>query len=367
MTVMGVCRKGEGMMPFFKVFGFGPRIRIRAVILILAAGSLCGGCAARKTVVRPPEARPLFLSDLCREEGIQLDWDSVSQVITLTRAGRKAKILPGSPAVYVDGRKAVLDGPVVRQDGRIRLPPDFPGKILPVFREKEKQIATLYKNILLDPGHGGKDPGAVGRSGLFEKDVVLDICRRLKTNLEAMGLNVMMTREGDRFVSLDERAAMAGRIGADLFISVHANSERGHSAKGFEVFYLRPVPEDMVHYTYLNRENRAALTRYAFEHDNPVLEDIVFDLLYDHKQAESQKLAGIISRRTSAELQTGNRGIEGAGFRVLKNTLIPAVLVEVGFISNRGEEDLLKTGSYRQRIADGLTQSLADYFQEQTP
>ncbi len=215
--------------------------------------------------------------------------------------------------------------------------------------------------IVIDPGHGGKDPGARGITGLQEKDVVLDIAKRLKQILQDKGLKVMMTRETDDFISLQQRTEIVSQSKADLFVSIHANSSPAKNVSGVEVFSLKDLG-----YVEKNETQRKANCELMFEtlamkQGSKDLKIILEDMLYSHKQAQSLIVARNAAHGISQEVRAQNRGYKTSHFYVLRNTLIPAVLVEVGFLSHPREEKLLRTASYRQRIAEGLATGILEY------
>jgi N-acetylmuramoyl-L-alanine amidase len=226
-----------------------------------------------------------------------------------------------------------------------------------------KRDDDLIDVIVIDPGHGGPDSGAVGSKGLAEKNVTLDIAQRLKQLLEKEhGLKIILTRTDDVLVPLEERTALANRNAADLLISIHTNASVKRSARGSETFFLSAAKTD---------EARAAAAlenssiRFEPPGSSPVgsadLEYILMDLVQSEYQRESQDLAGMIQRRLTDELPIPGRGVNQAGFVVLNKAYMPAVLVETAFISNQKEEGLLKKSSFRQKIAEALYESIKQF------
>ena len=215
--------------------------------------------------------------------------------------------------------------------------------------------------MIIDAGHGGKDPGAISRTGLKEKNIVLDIAQRLKKGLEEKGMKVIMTRDRDEFIPLEERAQIANKSKADLFISIHANSSRAKSVHGIEVYYLRNLDNVTRRDVQLGTNYKEMFSHFTMRQNEPTLERILLDMMYAHKQSESKKLARYLTKNTADTVNSMDRGSKSSAFFVLKNTLIPAVLAEVGFLSNKSEENLLATAGYRQEIADGLAKSIIAY------
>jgi len=222
--------------------------------------------------------------------------------------------------------------------------------------DREHKIRT----IVIDPGHGGKDPGAIGVGRLKEKDVVLDISRRLKKRLERVGLKVSLTRDRDVFLSLKQRSRIANNKEADFFISIHANAFRKSRAFGFEVYYLSEAIDDSAR-AVAAAENVALKFEQNEEFSKP-LKATLWDILYTEHRAESIELARSICKAVERKgLSRNNRGVKGANFCVLRSTKMPAVLVEVGFISNPLEASRLKLRSYRQKLAEAVAEGVLSY------
>ncbi|NIN01891.1 MAG: hypothetical protein GTO24_28470 [candidate division Zixibacteria bacterium] len=229
--------------------------------------------------------------------------------------------------------------------------------------EKEKLSEDLVDVIVIDPGHGGEDFGAVGKSGLSEKEVTLDVARRLRDLLEKeKGLQVVLTRERDVLVSLEERAQTANRNDADLFISIHTNSSKKRAVRGSETFFLASAETDEARAV-------AALENSSIRFDYPDEEDlnlddlnfILMDLIQNEYLKESSDLAAMVEKNFQKRLPIPSRGVSQAGFVVLNKAYMPAVLVEVGFISNKKDEKMLKKSSFRQDVAQSLYQSIKEF------
>lgn len=217
--------------------------------------------------------------------------------------------------------------------------------------------------VVVDPGHGGHDPGAIGPGGLREKDLVLSIAHRLKPLLEErLGTQVIMTRDDDRFIPLEERTAIANQHQADLFISIHGNSSRGRRATGAETFYLNFARSASAQ-EVATREN-AASQRTVGE-----LEDLVRQITKGTHNAESRKLAGVVQAKLFSGIKKHrrpflNRGVKTAPFIVLMGASMPSILTEVGFLSNPDEERFLNTAENHQRVAEALFEGVKQYLQD---
>jgi N-acetylmuramoyl-L-alanine amidase len=232
--------------------------------------------------------------------------------------------------------------------------------------DDEKLPDDLIDLIVIDPGHGGADSGAVGRRGLVEKEVTLDIAKRLEVLLKnEPGLKVMLTRETDVLVPLEERTEMANRNGADLFISIHTNASTKRSARGCETFFLSAAKTDEARAVAALENSSVRFERsdnLSQEHSD--IDYILMDLVQSEYLRESQDLAGTIHKHLEEHLSVPGRGVNQAGFVVLNKAYMPAVLVETAFISNKKEEELLKKESFRQRIAQALYESIKEFIEK---
>lgn len=217
--------------------------------------------------------------------------------------------------------------------------------------------------VVVDAGHGGDDHGAQGAGGLLEKDLVLDVSRRLATRLRAQGLRVVMTREDDRFVPLDDRTALANDADADLFVSVHANASRARGVRGIETFFAALEATDEAARELAASENLAVLGGEASptaSPDDPLLA-ILGDMMATEHLAEAQEFARLAQQRLALDEGARSRGVKQAPFVVLMGVHMPAVLVEIGFITNPREEVALRREEERERLARGLAEAVAAF------
>ena len=227
-------------------------------------------------------------------------------------------------------------------------------------RNMTRALGLKIGKVIIDAGHGGHDTGTIGKGGLREKDLVIDISRRLGERIEsALGADVIYTRTTDRFVSLEERTKLANDSGADLFISIHANSARLRSIRGVETYYLSFTTNSWA-LGVASREN-AASQRSIHE-----LENLLSKIALTEKIEESREFAAHVQKSLYGGLakQTkglSNRGVRKAPFMVLVGANMPAILAEVGFLSNPHDEKLLRSSTYRQKIADHLLEGVRNY------
>jgi len=230
-------------------------------------------------------------------------------------------------------------------------------------------LASAVKTIVLDPGHGGHDPGAVGPNGLYEKDVVLDIALKLRTILsENKNFKILMTRDKDMFIPLVERTAFANSKNADLFISIHVNASPKKTARGVET-YLLNWTNDEESIRVAARENAISLKKMKeqmkkYKSDVDIM---LSDLRRDLKRDESIKLANYVQGSIVSTLGENyndikNLGVKNALFYVLFGARMPSVLAEVSFISNPAEENLLSKEAYRDYIAQAIADGIDTYM-----
>ena len=232
----------------------------------------------------------------------------------------------------------------------------------------QKQAAAVKKRIVLDPGHGGHDPGAVGPRNLYEKDVVLDIALKLKKILgQEQEFEVFLTRETDVFIPLEQRTAIANSKNADMFISIHANASTRRDAKGIET-YLLNWSNDEEAMKVAARENAISLKKMKkMNEGRDVLDIMLSDLRRDSKREESLNLATFVQKNMVSGLNKSyshvvDHGVKQALFYVLFGAQMPSVLVEVSFISNPLEEKLLSKDSYRMELAQSIASGVNKYM-----
>ncbi len=238
--------------------------------------------------------------------------------------------------------------------------PDFAGsKQIEIIDRVGGERRTLsIETVVLDPGHGGKDNGKTGRNGVLEKDINLAIAEKTRALLEQeLGVEVVMTREDDRLLSLTRRTEIANGAGGDLFISIHCNSWFSSEAGGFEAYFLSPARTE--------RDRVVAMAENAADEfsggPGDVRSDIDF-ILWDMVQSEylneSSHFAELTQKAMGDRLGIRNRGVKQANFTVLQGARMPAVLIETAFLSNPQEEFLLVDEDFQQRVADGLVEAV---------
>ena len=221
--------------------------------------------------------------------------------------------------------------------------------------------------VVIDPGHGATEDGAIGPSGLKEKDLALDMARRLAALLKADGFEVVLTREGDDGPTLDQRAEIANVQRADVFLSLHANASRSSKARGAETYFLSRDATDDAARTVAAIENDAAgvngdrTAGAAGGEGDAAIPLILWDMAQTIYLEQSSRLAEIVQRELNGALGITDRGVRQAPFRVLVGATMPAVLVELGFLTNPDEEKRLADGEYRRKLSEALAAALRQY------
>jgi N-acetylmuramoyl-L-alanine amidase len=236
--------------------------------------------------------------------------------------------------------------------------PDPPQETPPATPSRPKPIET----ICIDPGHGGEDLGAIGRSKLQEKSVTLQISLKLKQLIESRtGLRVIMTRDKDSEVSLNTRASIANNQRAQMFISIHANSSFRKSAYGSETFFVSLQATDQESLELAQKENQN-MEDPGESIKNDELKMILWNMAQTEHIRESSKLAEYIQNELNELLGTRNRGVKQAPFRVLMRTAMPAVLIETAFISNASEERKLQSEEFLDKIAFAIYNGVSKFI-----
>ena len=220
------------------------------------------------------------------------------------------------------------------------------------------------RRVVIDPGHGGIDSGAIGKAGTLEKDVVLAFAKLLKGKLEATGdYEVAMTREDDTFLRLGDRVEFARQHHADLFISIHADSFRGADIRGATVYTLSEKASEQMAASIAESENKSDVLAGL---EIAEAEDDVADILIDLARRETKSFSVVFARNLVQQLKPSvnlfKRPHQQAGFVVLKAPDVPSALVELGYLSNAEDEKLLLSDEWRQKTADAITKSIHDYF-----
>ncbi len=236
------------------------------------------------------------------------------------------------------------------------------GLAMPVLAERPVRTEPdRFDVVAIDPGHGGEDFGARGSSGLREKDLVLDVSRRLARRLEKHGLRVLLTREDDRFVPLVARNRQANAQRADLFLSIHANASRSRKPAGVETFFLSLEATDEASKKLAERENRSSGGRGSGGDLPDSLAALLGDMTADDAMRESNVFANLANSELASLGPFPSRGVKQAPFVVLMSAEMPSALVEIGFVSNPVEEQTLRKADRREAIAAALARAVVGF------
>jgi N-acetylmuramoyl-L-alanine amidase len=221
--------------------------------------------------------------------------------------------------------------------------------------------------VVLDPGHGGIDPGAVGANGTLEKVVVLDFAIALKAALEkTSGVKVYLTRDGDKFIPLLKRARIGHLNKADLFISIHADTLIGKQAKGLTFYTLSEKASDEESQALADKENKVdTMAGIKVAMENPDVADILVDLL----QRESKNHAVLVATKATQHVKKvtklAGKPLRSAGFTVLRSPDVPSLLIELGFLSSNEDEKRLLSADWREKTAGAIASAIGEYFSEE--
>jgi len=233
-----------------------------------------------------------------------------------------------------------------------------PNKKVDLSNEKQK---WEFKTIVIDAGHGGKDPGAVGYRGTKEKDIALDVAKRLEKKLSKnLNVKIVMTRDEDIFLRLSERTKIANENNGSLFISIHTNAAEDRRASGFETFLIGPNKNEAA-VRVAAREN-AVLELEGTTGKKLTNEDLIQATIAQSAFAfKSEQFASMVQKEIKKRVQSKDRGVKQAGFYVLMGASMPNVLVELGFISNPSEEKKLRSPQYRDQLATAIYRAVEQY------
>ncbi len=323
--------------------------------------------------------------------GLRFDWDPLLRNATFSGPGGRVRFHTGGEFALAGERLVRTAGPVRMHKGQVFLPlsetrrlrsiaAEAPQaeirKTAPAPRAQRKatrpQEAEMVPTpspvarhrvhkITVDAGHGGRDSGAISPRGTKEKDVALDLARKLAEELERLGFEVLLTRPDDTFVELDERARLSNAARSDFFVSVHANAAESASLRGFETYTLTEETDDVA-----VAERRAGASPFEQDLSMPAetsegTRALLWDLVASENRREAQAAAEFINVAVENSVETEYRRLRDAGFRVLKWTECPAVLVEAGYLTSVDDERLLKSPLYRRKLAAAIAQGILRY------
>ncbi len=232
--------------------------------------------------------------------------------------------------------------------------------ISPIVTQKTGELNKKKICIIIDPGHGGKDPGAIGITGVREKKVVLSIGNKITRELKHKGYTVLMTRSTDVFIPLRSRTRYANKNNGSIFVSIHSNFSYNPRAKGFEIYYLSKSASDDEAREVAAYENK--VIKLEKEQKKDMLGEIIWSMMSNEFENESIVLGGFVSKYLKTITPPNGRPLKHARFYVLYGATMPAILIEAGFLSNRIEEKRLNTSSYQNKLADKIADAIDVYI-----
>lgn len=391
---------------------------VAALFFSIRAGADSGGKLVRVHLLENSESAGSFdimlqggmgyvmTRDIANIFSLRAEWLRDDKCINLVNPeGKNLKLFLHSKKIYIDGRLCSLNKEPLLIDGQswiplelvltrsfqgfssVRVRWDYGAKVLDVTRAGSLSRAALekispahrivpavisapaqafkktkrkVKTVVIDPGHGGKDPGAVASDGTKEKDIVLDIALRLYKLLKNdSAFNAILTRKADNFLPLASRAMIANSAHADLFISIHINASYKKDTRGFEVYFMSDRASDDEAQDVANTENAVV----EMEDAAPTKTDvnvILWSMAMNEFMREASEFCSFI-KQTFGRMFSDNRGIKQAGFYVLKGAHMPSALVEIGFLTNSSDRKILKKSANRQLIAEKLYTAVKEY------
>jgi N-acetylmuramoyl-L-alanine amidase len=285
----------------------------------------------------------LTVENIAKFYGLPADVVPSGEKIRLEAVKKPLEFVRGSREAMINGARSWLCFPLVEQDGKILVSrTDVAKTIEPLLRPQRVANVGKVQTVILDPGHGGHDKGQVSRYG-YEKDFNLDVARKLRPFLQAKGLRVIMTREGDYFVPLEVRAQIANATRNSIFVSIHFNGTNDDpNATGFEIFSFTPRGAPST------SDNAAAPSSLSMQPGSEV-------------DAQSMALSVCIYHSLLGHIPQFDRGIKRARFAVLRLTRVPAVLIEGGFLTERGESQLIAKKDWRANLAQAIGVGIENY------
>ena len=285
----------------------------------------------------------LTVENIAKFYGLPAEVTAPGGKIQIETVKHPLEFVRGSREVVINGARSWLCFPLIEQNGKFLVSrTDVAKTIEPLVRPQRVQNVGKVQTVVLDPGHGGHDKGAVSRYG-NEKDFALDVARKLRPLLQAKGLRVVMTREGDYFVPLDVRAQIANAARDSIFVSIHFNAtDRNPNATGFEIFSFTPRGAPST------SDNAVAPSSLSMQAGTLV-------------DSQSLALSACVYHSLLGHIPEFDRGIKRARFAVLRQTKVPAVLIEGGFLTERGESRLIANKDWRTKLAGAISVGIENY------
>lgn len=326
---------------------------------------------------------------IIQDKGFQSSWDPVLKNLVVKGPNDFLKFHVGSPYGLSKGKIVELGGKVRFLNGNVMIPesagiffeelsfspkPTIASRVLPstpmisqsLYGAKKVETAPRFqiRRVVIDAGHGGRDFGAISPRGTREKELALEVATGLRDELEKLGIEAILSRDKDVFIPLKERALVANKKNADFFISVHANASTSRSLQGFEIYYLSEATDDAALAVERAENSVLTLENTRWENPNADLKKIYWDLKETENRKESIRIAHHVAEAVESSAVVSHRRIRAANFYVLKWTECPAVLLELGYITNPADERRLKSALYRRQLVQGIVKGIMEYKAE---
>ena len=337
-------------------------------LLVLARGAWGASVPGQALPVWIEGVSYFSVNAFSQERGLHYHWDPLLKNAVIEGGEGAVKfhvdseyILTGDRFLKLDHRVRFLNGSVMAPSSAVRhLDRLYPAKIAPagtaVFPSRNR-----IQTVVIDAGHGGHDLGALGLRRVREKELALGAARVIRDELKARGIEVIMTRDRDEFIPLEERARTANQSGADLFVSVHANASPARSLNGFEVYFLSEATDDAALALERSENSVYDLKSGKWEAPSRDLKRILWDLKESENRRQSLKAAQFVADKVEGSVEIAHRRIKGAGFYVLKWAECPAILVEMGYLTNPADNKRLKNDLYARRLAQSVAGGVLDF------
>lgn len=319
--------------------------------------SVIAGVTARESASTPPAAtpKPVALASTAKPQGV-LALPAANSVTVPAAQSSRPSLKPGAKPFVPEGASAVATAAAGNAVGA-------PGQAASAAKQPETEPKRGKPLIVIDPGHGGVDPGAVGEN-LTEKELTLSVAKALKKELEATGqFRVTLTRSKDIYIPLRERFGLAREKNADLFISLHADSHNDPLTRGASVYTLSEKASDAEAAALAAKENKSdIIAGVDLSQQNSVVTDILIDLAQRDTKNMSTRFASLLVKELKRETMLLGNTHRYAGFAVLKAPDVPSVLVEMGYISSSKDEALLSSAKHQKRLARAIRDAIVNYF-----
>lgn len=309
----------------------------------------------------------ISINDICEVFEISFEPQLYPGKIVFKSGNETITLLPFSPRMMVGNKVYILEAPPKFKDGIVFIPISFVGKVFgeEVLENIRKKKSLKVKTIVIDAGHGGHDPGAIGPNGLMEKEINLDVAYKVSRLINLrLPVNVLMTRKEDVFIPLFERTKFANSKGADLFVSIHCNAAFSQKMKGSETYFVSSASDpsaravEVLENSVINLEFK----ELKISKDNYLAAAILEDMAYYEFVGESSLAAACVQNNLVKRLSLENRGVKQALFYVLRGAASPSILIEIAFLSYPEEESKLATESFRKEAAEAIFAGIKEYL-----